>query len=137
MRALKDENKPLLIVGIICAVGCLFIAIYNSAQAAFLKADVIPASEYNEGIDLSDEPLEDAVQSENDENAQSTTININTATAEELAESLPGIGEVKARHIVEYREASGGFDSVDELINVSGIGEKTLEKLRPYCRVTD
>lgn len=65
------------------------------------------------------------------------TININTATAYELAQFLPTIGEVKAQNIVEYRELIGGFKSVDELIEISGIGEKTLETIRPYCRVSD
>lgn len=60
-------------------------------------------------------------------------ININTASAERLT-SLNGIGEVKAAAIVEYRRTHGGFSSVDELLNVKGIGEKTLEKIR--SRVT-
>jgi len=63
------------------------------------------------------------------------TVCINTATAEELSSVLPGIGEKKALAIVEYRELVGGFDSVDELIEVEGIGEKTLENIRPYCTV--
>ena len=61
-------------------------------------------------------------------------ININTASAEEL-ELLSGIGEVKARAIVEYREEHGYFTSVDELVNVYGIGEKTLDKIRGYITV--
>lgn len=61
-------------------------------------------------------------------------ININTASAELLTE-LNGIGEVKAAAIVEYRRAHGGFSSVDELINVKGIGEKTLEKIRSSVTV--
>ncbi len=65
------------------------------------------------------------------------TININTATAEELADFLPGIGKSKAENIVAYRDAIGGFKSVDELIEVSGIGEATLESIRSYCRVSD
>ncbi len=56
-------------------------------------------------------------------------ININTATASQLT-ALNGIGEKKAAAIVEYRRQHGNFSSVDELINVSGIGEKTLEKIR-------
>lgn len=61
-------------------------------------------------------------------------ININTASSSEL-QSLTGIGEVKARAIIEYREQNGGFSSVDELINVKGIGEKTLEKIRDRITV--
>ena len=65
------------------------------------------------------------------------TININTASAQELAGFLPGIGESKAENIVAYRKAIGGYKSVDELIEVSGIGESTLELIRDYCRVSD
>ena len=49
-------------------------------------------------------------------------LNLNTATQEELAQ-LPGIGEELARRIVEYREAHGAFESMEELMEVSGIGE--------------
>lgn len=56
-------------------------------------------------------------------------LNINKASLEEL-QTLPGIGEVRAKSIIEYREAQGGFKSVEELGNISGIGAKTLEKLR-------
>lgn len=55
-------------------------------------------------------------------------VNINTATAEELM-TLKGIGEVKARKIVEDRERNGNFSSIQDLIRVNGIGEKTLEKI--------
>ncbi len=65
------------------------------------------------------------------------TVNINTASEYELAALLPGIGEAKAAAIVEYRRITGGFNSVDELAEVSGIGDSLLEKIRPYCVVDE
>ena len=56
-------------------------------------------------------------------------ININTASARELRQ-LDGIGEAKARAVVEYRDLHGEFKSVDDLLKVSGIGEKILENIR-------
>jgi competence protein ComEA len=56
-------------------------------------------------------------------------VNLNTAGTEELC-TLPGIGEVKAVAIIAYREGNGPFRSVDELVNVKGIGAKTLAKIR-------
>ncbi|OED40633.1 hypothetical protein AB833_11210 [Chromatiales bacterium (ex Bugula neritina AB1)] len=57
-------------------------------------------------------------------------VNINTANALVLAEGLNGIGSAKAQAIVEYREQHGDFVSADELINVSGIGPKLVERNR-------
>ena len=59
------------------------------------------------------------------------TIDINTASALDLTR-LPGIGEARAEAIAAYREEHGPFQSVDGLLEVSGIGEKILEDLRPY-----
>ena len=63
-------------------------------------------------------------------------ININTAGVEELVK-LPGIGPTKARSIIDYRNKNGKFSSVDDLLNVKGIGEKTLEKLRNSVTIGD
>lgn len=58
-------------------------------------------------------------------------VNVNTATAEELAR-LPGVGESKARAILEYRKERGAFKSVEQLREVKGIGDAALERLRPH-----
>ena len=61
----------------------------------------------------------------------SGVVNVNTASAEEL-QLLPGVGESRARAIVSLRKSRGGFRSVDELVEVKGIGPTLLERLRPF-----
>ncbi|GIV05508.1 MAG: hypothetical protein KatS3mg016_1083 [Fimbriimonadales bacterium] len=61
-------------------------------------------------------------------------LDLNTATAEQL-EAIPGIGPVLAQRIVDYRRTNGRFQSVDELLEVQGIGQKRLETMRPYVVV--
>jgi len=58
-------------------------------------------------------------------------VNINSASAQQLT-ALPGVGEKLAERIVEYRQKAGGFKSVQELMNVKGVGEKSFSKLQPY-----
>lgn len=61
-------------------------------------------------------------------------VNINKATSAQL-QSLNGIGPSKAQEIINYRKAHGGFKSVDELVNVKGIGPKTLQDLKSQVSV--
>lgn len=61
-------------------------------------------------------------------------VNLNTATEADL-QTISGIGAKRATDIIAYREANGGFKSVDDLNNVSGIGDKTMESIRPYVTV--
>lgn len=63
-----------------------------------------------------------------------TTVDINTATAEQL-DTLPGVGPVTAAAILRWRADNGPFTSVDELLDVSGIGSATLADIRPYVYV--
>ena len=63
------------------------------------------------------------------ENSSGQKVSINTANETEL-QQLPGIGPALANRIVQWREENGQFGSIDELTNVSGIGDKTLEKMR-------
>ena len=59
-------------------------------------------------------------------------VNVNTASAEEIAEALKGIGMTKAETIVAYRDENGQFKHVDELVNVKGIGIRTVDINREY-----
>lgn len=68
------------------------------------------------------------------ENEVTTKININTATKEELL-VLNGIGETKAEAIIEYRTKNGNFDKIEDIKNVSGIGEAAFEKIKNQITV--
>src|SRR5262245_1540242 len=66
---------------------------------------------------------------------QGATVNINAVDADTLQKELQGIGKVKAEAIVKYREANGPFTSVDQLLEVKGIGKATLDKNRDKLRI--
>lgn len=68
----------------------------------------------------------DIVQNTDSDNA---LININTATPEEL-QSLSGVGETRAKAIIEYREKNGKFQTIEDIKNVSGIGDSTFENIQ-------
>ncbi len=63
-----------------------------------------------------------------------TPVDINTAGLNELC-TLPYIGPAKAQAIIDYRESSGAFDSVEGIMNVKGIGEKTFLKIKDHITV--
>lgn len=58
-------------------------------------------------------------------------VNVNQASSSEL-ELLPGVGPARAKAIVDYRNTNGAFERIDDLLRVSGIGKRALERLRPY-----
>lgn len=69
--------------------------------------------------------------------AAAEPVNINTASAEEIAAALNGVGLSKAEKIVEYREQNGPFAHIDELVNVKGIGLRTVDKNRDAILLQD
>jgi competence protein ComEA len=70
-------------------------------------------------------------------NVMASPVNINTADAKTIGEALSGIGLKKAEAIVKYREEKGAFKTVEELANVKGIGEKTVEKIKKDVLLSD
>jgi len=61
-------------------------------------------------------------------------VNLNTATLDQLA-TIPGIGVKTAERIIAYREKNGGFKKIEDLMNVSGVGEKSFLKMKPLITV--
>ncbi len=65
---------------------------------------------------------------------QLQAVNVNTASASDLAASLPGIGETKAKAIVDYRKKHGKFKSAKDLEKVTGLGEKSVSSMKKYLK---
>jgi competence protein ComEA len=72
--------------------------------------------------------VKDAIHGDTD--IQLLTVNINKATAEQIADVLTGVGLSKAKLIVAHRESNGQFNSLNDLLQVKGIGPATIEKNR-------
>lgn len=64
------------------------------------------------------------------------TIDPNTADEQGL-QRVPGIGPAMAQRIIEFRQEHGPFERLEDLLDVRGIGEKTLDKLRPYLKIEE
>ena len=101
----------------------LLFAFLTSASVAVTAAPAMPAEKNN--------PMAPVAMQEQ----MTPRVNINTAEAETLQKQLSGIGKGKAEAIVAYREANGEFTSVDELIEVKGIGKALLDKNRDRLAV--
>jgi len=102
------------------------------------------ANQMNQALLLSDgyhlhvpkygEVLDKTVGNEGENPSSDGKVNINTATVEELTQ-LTGIGESKAKSIVAYREENGFFSSIEDLLNVSGIGEGIFSRIKDAIEV--
>ncbi len=79
-------------------------------------------------------PAESLEQPENNASEANFPIGINSATYEEL-QTIPGVGPSTARLIIKYREENGTIVSLDDLLAMEGIGEKTVSLLADYCVV--
>lgn len=85
-------------------------------------------------------PLDQALNTEPQSDSEPTVNNdgkldINTATQQQL-QMLPGVGEVLAQRIIDYRKENGDFRTIEELMNVSGIGEAKFSAIKPRIKVS-
>ena len=102
------------------------------SQSAIESSAVINSEPESPAADQPSSALSESSQSE----SAVFPVDLNTADAA-LLDTVPGIGEVIAGRIIEYRNSVGKFKTVDELLNIKGIGEKTLEEMRDYLTVSE
>ncbi len=150
-----DKNEGMVTVDVKGAVkkpGVYQLKSRSRVQDALLKAggmtDEADLKSINQAQKLVDEAVvyvakvgENVVDVTTNTNASTSTsqakaglVNLNTATEADF-QTISGIGQKRAQDIIAYREANGKFKSVDDLKNVTGIGAKTLEKLKEYVTV--
>lgn len=99
------------------------IQVYTLEETSAMREQGIEA-----GTDASDPEADSEGKSKNQK------VNLNTASLEQLQE-IPGIGQVRAQAILDYREQKGKFESIEDIQNISGIKGKTFDKIKDYITV--
>ena len=119
---------------VILALGLAFLL----AAGGYRLGGESRARPYQVSVTRADQPVAAAGtegdSSRPDSLMEGERINVNTAGYYDLMR-LPGIGEKRARAILDWREEHGGFSAPEQLLEIRGIGEKTLEGLLPYITV--
>ncbi len=118
------KKAKVALLAVTAAFVCILLGIFigRNTSNSYLPLPVPGAQ-----VDLSAEATLDRTQV--------GKLDINTATQNQLM-LLPGIGESIAQRIIDYRTANGPFISIEELVNISGIGDKKLDEIRDYITVT-
>lgn len=126
----KNEQKVILFLSVSFVAGGAIKEYQDHRQ-------VLPAPSGSKILDEfaeSDAVTVSAFRKETGESGTFYAVHLNSATRTEL-ERVPGIGPVTAQRILAYRAMNGRFRTVDDLLNVKGIGPKKMLKIRPHVRI--
>lgn len=127
-------NKATLVAFVIMMI-TLLLSLLQIISTSNLDMEVT-AKVYSSSVNSND--LQQSLQNESSDEMQAPMeddpININTATLELLMQ-LNGIGDAKAAAIIEYREQNGGFNKIEDIMNVKGIGERIFAAIKDSIKV--
>ncbi len=118
------KKQQWILLGITAVFLCLIIGIFvgRNLTGAYIPVNKVIST--------------DTTDTNNTTQPQDGKIDLNTANLQQL-QLIPGVGEVIAQRILDYRTDQGGFQAVEELLNVSGIGEKKFEQIKQYVKIAD
>ncbi len=119
----------------IAIISCTIIIGYNALYTPKVELVTFKVLSSETEIEEYDPTLKNTESQSSTYIATNNKININTATKEELANNLDGIGDVIAQSIVEYREQNGNFKNIEEIKNVPGIGDKKFDNIKDYIEI--
>jgi len=126
----KNYFRAVTFLIVMILLGTVFWGIRRYNPALFLGEPDLIAVPNEENTTQKPHQIKETIEKQ----PKPSLLNINTATVEEL-QTLPSIGPQMAKRIVQYRKENGDFKTVEDLAEVKGIGEKTLEKMRPFIGV--
>lgn len=122
----------IILCAFIIGYNAFFIPNINEPTVIYVDANAQNSSSEEKDKDVESKEEYEPNEPQNDVlNETNNKININTASADEIANAnLSGIGDGLAKRIVEYRDSNGRFNNIEEIINVKGISEKTFDKIK-------
>ncbi len=126
----NPDERVLVIMLILCFILVIAVVSVNIINAPKFEEPVFTSSAVEEDISYLNSSYNSSVTVSESETIY--FIGINTATIDEL-QKIPGIGPVTAQKIVDYRNENGTIVEFSELLNIDGIGEKTVETISEYC----
>ena len=129
---MKTQSRSNIVFPLIASVTAIAFTSMLSALVLVNTASAASVDNKKPVIDQSIQQNKNISKETSSQNDVMSRVNVNNADAQMLSDGLKGVGLKKAQAIVEWREQNGNFVALEQLLEVKGIGEKTLQANRPY-----